>query len=432
MQNAFTLAKHTRVPLPVQLDRNKFLGRWLIETLGYYPFSLAASRNNAERLEIGLDWGMWGVMGIVMPFLLDRFLSRRLSNRIRRQFNLAIPAGKAKLNQSLLNLPFEVLLKQHPVALPKAQLEQLAQNLQMGSASGLEAMLAKPAFRQAVLHSKFWILTIGLTMMAAKGQLYSWVKNWLTEKRSGKKGFSGEFNYTDQAYRDKKSEAYYRDKKKRMLISVGCGLMASIGFPLAVLGMAKGVPGLKRLKKLLPRFNYVDGIFMPNEVFLVHTLFNYNLPMLLSCRDEHEFREKLSRCLAFDFFFYLGDDLIAGKVARLLEKLWRLKQPVSQIKRGFLGFKFRHANTLESVYTQKVAQLGANYAKDPAYKAAWWSWLSGLSGTSLGLGLTIPVLNNIYTYKAVQQDLNTSATGTTSPAAITPNTQAFGAFTATL
>lgn len=178
--------------------------------------------------------------------------------------------------------------------------------------------------------------------------------------------------------------------------------MASLGFPLFVMGVAKGWPGLKRLQGILPRLNYTDGIFMPKEVFVVHTLFNYNLPTLMACRDRHEFREKLSRCLAFDFFYYLGDDIIAGQVAKALEKSWPLIRPISKMKRGFLGLPFRHAEPLEKVFLQQVQDAGAAYRHDPRYKAAWYAWLSGLLGSAFGLGLAIPILNNAYTYQAVQ------------------------------
>jgi hypothetical protein len=178
-----------------------------------------------------------------------------------------------------------------------------------------------------------------------------------------------------------------------------------------VLGTAKGVPGLRRLAGVLPKLNYTDGIFMPKNVFFVHTLLNYNLSSILSSRDPHELREKIVKCLAFDFFYYLGDDLLAGQAAKWLQKTIKTPDVLSKVQRGFLGLKFRHQIPLEEVYNHSLQQLGGQaqaVVKSPFFKAAQTAWLIGLAGTTVGGGLAVPLLNNWFTYNSIKRQQATT------------------------
>jgi hypothetical protein len=312
-----------------------------------------------------------------------------------------------------MNVPFEMLEESRSLVKtangqykPEAKeaLAKLAERLKLASPQVLEQLLENPVFRHELQLGKIGIMFSGLGLMSAKGQLYSWSKNWVTEKLSGKKGFAGEFNDTSAQFREQETAGYYQQKRKRQLISIGCGLGAAVAFPAVVYGVLRNKAGLNKLKGVLPRFNYTDGIFMPKEVFIVHTLFNFNLPTLLSTRTLDEFREKFVRCAAFDFFYYLGDDLIAGKVGQFLERRHpELKGQLTEIKRGFLGMKFTHAKPLEAVYETARQHTGslAQAVETPLYKNALVAWAWGFAGTALGMGLAIPIINNIYTHHSV-------------------------------
>ena len=387
-----------------------------MESVGYYPLSMAAARNKYERMEKGLDWAFWMTIGVAMPFLLESIFSRAVSNNIRRHFKLPQASAKLMREQSLLHIPFEWVEKTGSLLHDKTgalkaddlkNIQRLSTQLGFKNPNDLKDLLThNEAFKGSIRRAKVAIMWADLGLMAMKGQLYSWSKNWITEKLSGKKGFSGEFNYTDDKFREGKSENYYKTKSLRQKLSVLVGFSGALFFP-AIVARSLVSPSNEAVfggvKKLLRHFNYTDAIFLPKAVFLVHTLFNYNLPTLMASRDNHEFRENLSKCLAFDFFYYLGDEMLTGQVAKLLQKRMKLSPAISEVKQGFLGLRFPHNKRLSEVFNQ-LKTTTPNVTNHPTYKAANWSFWSGLLGSGFGLGLTMPLLNNYFTQKAVNKE----------------------------
>ena len=171
--------------------------------------------------------------------------------------------------------------------------------------------------RQAVIRAKLSLLAIDLTMLATKGVIFYYARNWLTENLSGQKGFSGVLNYSTSIYRENKAKIYDETKKKRLFIAASIGIISSLILPLALNALlkipaklSKGVIG--RLKNLIPKFDYIDVIYMSKWTLLYSQLFHYNIPKLLFSRDNNELRENLVRTFIYDFFYFFGDNLFSG------------------------------------------------------------------------------------------------------------------------
>ncbi|MEB3245173.1 MAG: hypothetical protein VKJ06_04210 [Vampirovibrionales bacterium] len=414
-------ASNAALPWPVQLDRNKFFGRVAIENILYAPLQLAAARNKYERIELLLDNGMWLAMGVAMPVLTDRYFSRWYSAQLRKAFKLpAVPANQ-EASKSLLHIPFEWLASTgqrltnaqgHIVPELLADAEAMAQKVGLEGASQLAKLINTPAFCKKLQLGKVGLMWLGLGLMAAKGQLYNASKNVLTEKLSGQKGFVGEFNYTNEAFRKQEAQEFYAHAHRRALTSLALGATGAGLFPLGVLATLRGWNGFKRFAPLLKKINYTDAIFMPKAVFFVHTLFNYNMPSLMFSRGPNELREKLIKCLSFDFFYYLGDDLIAGTVAKHLQKAKQLGQQLVTGHKKVLGLAIPHPKPLVKVYEEALTLAKGSAAlasKTPLYKAGLTSYLAGLFGTSVALGLTVPLFNNWFTHKKVTQEKQAQA-----------------------
>ncbi len=381
-----------RLPFSVLLHQNELLNRFVIDTLGYSSWSVIIARNDYERMENGLDWAGWLLAGLALPYVIERGVNRWAQNRLHKKHKHLGVLKKVKNRNTLLSMPYQWL----DATSSKLKTMTGKESLQYGVKN-----LAKltPKVLQAALMGKLLMMWIDLLLLAGKNQGYAWVKNWMTEKLSGKKGFSGEFNYANQAYLDKQTQAYQTSKQRRKAWSFGIGFGGALLFPLLMLGVLKskkatGVMGA--LKKKVKAFNYSDAIFMSKWVLLVSNLTNWAPATILSSRDKHERREKITKMIAFDTLFFLGDDFIAGIAAKVLQGKKKLD---TNIVRTGKWLKLPRAVPLDEVF-RAVGKDKAN----KAYKLARKSFWIGILGTAAALGVTMPLLNFWYTKKKVMAE----------------------------
>ncbi len=382
------------VPWDVQLARNQLMNRLFIESIGHFPWSLGLARNKYERIESALSIGSYLSIGIALPLLLESIFNKHYSKHLQQKYGL-LPQARP------LNMPFEML--EHNGLKKLWNSPNTARLRQFGIKS---ARQLTPQLVNAIRLAKTQIVFTDLMLLAAKGQFFWFAKNWLTEKLSGKKGFSGEFNYASEEYRAKKSENYEKNKKKRFLISTVLGFGSSIAFPILLwqtlkskAPVGKGIIG--QFKKLLPYFNYSNAIFMSKWLLFYETLFNYNLPKLMSSRDSHEFRENMVKGITFDFFYFFGDAIFSGfSAAHLQKKYGKLLKGVSLAKtQNILGIKLPVAVPYHTIFEQ----VGQNMSH-PAFKLArknfWW----GMLATTACLSVTVPLINMWYTKQKVLKE----------------------------
>ncbi len=387
-------------PFWVQLHKNELLNRFAIDTLGYSSWSVIIARNKYERLENALDWGGWLLAGLALPYVIERGVNRLYHSKLAKKFKHRGVIKNVKNKQTLLSMPFQWL--------DKTAKKQL--NNKSGKAAAVYGIKnfkkMTPKLANAVMWGKLLILWIDLLLLAGKNQGYAWVKNWLTEKLSGKKGFSGEFKYASNDYLKQQSQKYEQSKKKRKIISLSIGFGGALLFPLALLAVLK-IKGKssasKWLKNKVKAFNYTDAIFMSKWVLLVSNLTNWAPATILSSRDKHEMREKITKMLVFDALFFLGDDLISGVTAKLLSKNKKLETVI--VKKGkTLGLP-------RLVPLHEVYQKTGFNKKSLAYRLARNSFITGLLGTAAALGIAMPLLNFYFTKKKVLKEQNAGKIG---------------------
>ncbi|MBX2860521.1 MAG: hypothetical protein KTR14_04760 [Vampirovibrio sp.] len=386
------------MPFSVKINENQLLNRFVIDTLGYSSWSVIIARNNFERLENALDWAGWLSAGLVIPYVVERGVNRFYHSKYlaKKYGNAGIIKNAANRN-TLLSMPFEWLDK----AKHSNTLARLTQGKSRKKAEQFGLTHFKhltPDLAKSILWGKLLIVWIDLLLLASKNQGYAWIKNWVTEELSGQKGFSGEFKYANKEYLESQSAGYEKTKDLRKIASLSIGFGGALLFPLALLGVlrskkTKGAMGW--LKERVKAFNYTDAIFMSKWVLLSSNLTNWAPATILSSRDKHEMREKITRMLAFDFFFFFGDDLISGVAAKVLQRKHKLDAAI--VRKGkWTGLP--RAIPLHEVYAQVEDKTSM------AYKLARRSFWIGLLGTAAALGVTMPLLNFWFTKKKVMAE----------------------------
>ncbi|MDH4379805.1 MAG: hypothetical protein QE263_07870 [Vampirovibrionales bacterium] len=383
-------------PLDVLLAKNQLANRVFIDT-ARFPVLLSTARNEHERNERALSFVWFLVVSILMPSVLELFLSRQAAKRLR------------------------ILPKGNPLELKFDQLEHHA--LQKIREKGLSPQeLAELGLRKTsdltdklVNKIRLWktsIIFVDLFLMALKGQMLYSLRNKISEWKSGRKGFVGQFNYTNKLYTDKKDEAYNKTKAKRRLLSMISGIGSAIALPAMVIHAlynkkTTGITGW--LKKMLPKVNYSDVIFMSKWVLLWQVLFSYEIPKLMASRNKSELREDLLEFSIFNFFYFIGDDLLSGSWAKRLQR--KLGDTLNGVSLTKTVKVFGKSHTAAVPFNEIYKQLQALHPNAdvkairsmPAFKAARQVFWFGLGGTSILLGATT-LLNNALTKHLTLKD----------------------------
>ncbi len=385
-------------PWDVYLAQNQVANRFVMDTFNTGT-KTAIARNNDERIERMMSYVGWLVIGLALPAVLEYVVSRKVGRAFRtaKQGNpvkLPFELLEASRLKKLLDNPTDKMLKSFGIN----NKVELAKEYGLNKITDLTPSLVKKLRR-----TKVAIMFIDLFMTGVKGNLVYGLRNWFTKKNSGKAGFVGEFNYTNDAYRKKKAEKYEREKKKRKIISVGLSMGSAIALPALVWRalVSKNTGGIVGgLKKHIGKLNYVDAIFMGRWQLFYQALFNYEIPKLMAARDSHELREDLIELGIFNIFYFVGDSAISGWVAKRMQRKKKGALGGVDLTKPFKAFgkDIRQAKSYGQVYKE----LGGRYLH-PAYKAAKKVFFTGLIGTSIGLSLTTLANYALTRYKATKE-----------------------------
>lgn len=393
---SFSAGKVPNIPWDIQLARNPQLNRLFIDAFGSVPWQLLIVRNEFERLEHILSLANFIAIGTIAPILLGKLANNLLTPKLQKQYKLSHKG-------SPLSLPFEWLepqmrRKRLVTSATKAELEKY----------GLKSIRQlTPKLANHIAKIKIGIILLDLLLVCTKGQTYNWLKNWMTEKLSGRSGFSGIFNEANAAYVKQKSERYNKDKKKRFIASLAIGYGSALALPLALMAiyrsprkLGQGLMG--KAKQFLPWFNYTNVVYMSKFILFWEVLSSYNFPALISARDSNEFREKLTKGLVFDFFYFVGDDLLSGKFAQTMQRQYKKQLGAIQLfetRKITRNFSIPKAKSYLSIF-ERVAGNKNHIAFKLAKKTFW----AGMVGTTLALGILTPLLNIYYTRAKVRRE----------------------------
>lgn len=394
-------------PLDVFIAKNATWNRLVIELLGVDPWLIYFARNKYERFEQGWDVGTRLTLAIAIPLILGALTNKILLKNWQKELKLPThirplnityaQLQEAAKNPNKLISTFENAIKERTAVTPfSAKTRQAIQQQ------------AKKLIRQ-IENWKIAFLAIDLGLMATKGQVGFWGKNWLTKWLTGKSSFSGIFDYASEKYQADKTKAHEEQKDRKMKLSIALGYGGALLLPLLVWFGAKNP--FKQSDKLFKaiqgfsrHFDYTDSIHPTKWLVLWHMFFNRIIPGSLSARDKNEFREHLIKCASIILFFFIGDDIISGWVAKGLQKCSQkvrqaLPKNLSLYQKGIPGFpraikfnKLYHAIThLKPAQQNKLMNIG---------RIIFWA---GILGTSFFSSVTT-IMNNKITKLTVQKE----------------------------
>ncbi len=398
------------LPFSVAFHNNDVLNRSFIELFGLMPSGMLVARNVYERLEVAWVSVPWLLLAIAGPIILEKRINHRSEDGFRKDFAhyfnkkpVFKPHGQGwfnRLNHRIANLgrtsplrvPWGALNGSALASVSAEKAAQLVKDVGFKSVEALTTALKDTAFRKRLLKTKMRIVALDVALIAFANLSSVWGKKEMTERLSGRKGFSGEFNYTTETFLEEKSKEYDTNKRKKFITSVLSVLAVDTTLPLIILAgvksKGKSLVG-KALRKLNKAFDYNNGIFMSKWIVAWGGFAGWMLAEVLSARDNHERRESIIKTSVMAVTYTVGDDLFGGVLGRLFQKKrWGL--PI--VEKGWLGLPA--LKKLNRVYNAVNGDT-----QHGAYRAAKQaSWLGLLGATAL-TGLISPLMNNWYTRK---------------------------------
>ena len=190
------------MPWDVGLAQNQLLNRVAMDAAGPIPWEIALSRTKYERMEHILSAALYLLVGIGLPVFLEKIFNDWFTcNKLAPKYGID-PEKKP------LRIPFEAL-EHH--GLEKLQKMSQAERNKILGQYGITTLT--PQLAKTLKLAKCQIILVDLLLFAIKGQAYYFGKNWMTEKWSGKSGYSGILNYANDDYLKKKSENYQKITK---------------------------------------------------------------------------------------------------------------------------------------------------------------------------------------------------------------------------
>lgn len=155
-----------------------------------------------------------------------------------------------------------------------------------------------------------------------------WISNFITQIKTGKKGFSAKFEMVDDKKLREDAKAHERTKMKKIAILLSSIFLSAGGL---YAGFKKGMSAKESskfsnfVKKYADTLDYKDGIFMSRTMLLLLTLCSDFPGSILSGRDKDEVKYAVVRNLILNGMFFGGDIILNGLAGNIIDKSMKTK-----------------------------------------------------------------------------------------------------------
>lgn len=248
--------------------------------------------------------------------------------------------------------------------------------------------------RQRLINAKMSVLSFDFLFTSMTLGSIGFINRLITRKKTGRDGFSAEFNMADKDAIEQRAEKYKKTEKLREAIFIPAVILLAM----APLLLRKGLNATGKtadfIKKYADKFDYNDGVFMKRLPFLMMTLIA-DIGILLSSRNKTEVKDNAVRLSASQAAFFGGDIVIGSALAAISDKIFKTELLDKNCSKNWIN---RIIPPIKPVRTLK--------GKDKAIAAGLF-WINmGALFTIMGVG--IPKMLNKMIKKDVDKDLQSN------------------------
>ena len=248
--------------------------------------------------------------------------------------------------------------------------------------------------RKKLINAKNAVLAFDLLFTSASIGCVGFFNNWQTKRKTKQDGYSAEFSMADKDIVEKRAESY--KKKEPLRKAAWLGILTAL--TLSPILIKKGLTSHKvnafnnYIKKIAPRFDYTDGIFM-SRLSLLLASFGIYSGITLASRNQTELKDTSIRSTVSTITYFGGDILIGSILGRLTDKYLKTNIINKDVENAFVRKLIPPTKRLRDL-CPRDQKIGA---------ALYWINLALLS---VCMGFGIPYLINKMIRHDVEKDVN--------------------------
>ena len=288
------------------------------------------SNNSDERRERLSRAGIGWCIGFATPFI-----TLPVTNRLALK-------GIAKTYKSFLNKENNIIQISNSdlATAPKTEqaLKELAEKYKFSPDDIIKKCGGYEKFRKRMINSKTAVRAFDYLFTAGCLGAIGYFNNWMTKKKTGRSGFSAEFNMAEKSIIEKRAEGY---KKREMLMKTSFASLLTLLCASTLItrkallsNSQKGILG--KLNKHSHLFDYDDGILMKRlPMFLTMMAAYYGVAS--ASRNSTEMKDNLIRSSIGGITFFGGDILIGILLAQISDKFFNTKIINKECEQNFIN-----------------------------------------------------------------------------------------------
>lgn len=374
------------VNLASYLDERVLLGKAVLDVTALDAPQIIMANNNQERREKFNKASFSFALGYLSP-LVTLPLTNRLAMKHIAKLTKTFSAKDANLIQ--LSNKYLVNAKE-----TEKGVKLLSEKLKTDYKPILDKVGGDyEVLRKKIINAKSAVLAFDLFFTSASIGCVGFFNNWQTKRKTKQDGYSAEFSMADKDIVEKRAESY----KKKEPLRKAAWLSVLAALTLTPLLVKKGLTSQKSnalynyIKKIGPRFDYTDGIFM-SRLSLLLASFGIYSGITLASRNQTELKDTSIRSTASTITYFGGDLLIGSILGRLSDKYLKTNLINKDVEKTFMNKLIPPTKRLRDL-SPRDKKIGA---------ALYWINLAMLS-TCMGFG--IPYLINKMIRHDVEKDV---------------------------
>lgn len=404
------------------LEKNALLSRGLICAANDVMWLIMAN-NNDERKEKARRFTAALTLSYLTPIItlpLSNRLAMKSCAKLTKSFwsnnhklihisnkylknTASLKEGMEKLSHKYSYSPFESLYYKLKGIKPKKEVlnfDEILEKCGGKNEAGYEKL------RKKLINTKSGILCSDFLFSTLTFGSIGFINNEITKRKTGKSGFSAEFNMADKSVVEKRARDYENSKLKRIGAFLAGTLAVGIATPLLLKKGLSANPASKFgkfIRNHAQKLDYEKGIYMSRLGMMLGVVLLGHTGALLATRNNSELKDNAIRFFSADAVILGGDIMLSTLLYKLSDMLF--KTSLTKKGKGKLNKLLPSYKSLEEISEEKVAQSIKNKNK----KAALIGYWAVLATISVITGIGIPKLVNSMTKKDVAKDSNKMA-----------------------
>lgn len=270
------------------------------------------TNNKVERTERIRRFALIWSLAFLTPFV-----TLPLTNRLAMKHIAKLSSGYFSKENNLIKLSNKYLKN---ADLTKKGITELSKKYDLGNF--LEKNNDYEKIRKKLINAKNSVLSFDCLFTAGTMGSIGFVNRYITRKKTGKDGYSAEFNMADSKLIENRAKKFKETEKLRNNIFLGTLLLLTASPLLIRKGLNSQGKFADFIKKHADKFDYNYGIYMKRLPFFLMTVVA-DIGIMCSSRNKTELKDNAIRLSATQSVFFGGDIVIGSVLAAISDKLFK-------------------------------------------------------------------------------------------------------------